>query len=95
MKNVNLLGGTTKQKIIRTILTNLMLIPSWFLEIYMPTIVSNNLVTSFVINEFFLIMIHFFLIFYLQFGYVSYYILKPLKLTNSNLNNSYDYINTN
>ena len=74
--------GSYKQKIARIAIAYILLIPSWILQYYLPNIISNNLVTSFLINEFFLNMLHFTIIIYLEFGYVQFYILKKLKLTN-------------
>lgn len=92
MKNLKWHLGSYKQKILRIVIAYILLIPSWILQYYLPNIISNNLVTSFLINEFFLNMMHFALIVYLMFGYVPFYILKKLKLTNQNENMEYNYL---
>lgn len=85
MKNLNWCQGTYTQKLSRIAIAYLLLIPSWVLQYYLPKIIADNLVTSFLINEFFLNMLHFTLIVYLEFGFLPFYVFHKLRLTNHNI----------
>lgn len=85
MLNLNWFEGNNKQKLARIAISTIVLVPSWILQYYLPYIISINLVSSLVINEFFLNMLHLTLIVYLQFGIFPYYIFKKLKLVNDNI----------
>ena len=89
--NMNWYLGTYKQKFLRVLISYILLIPSWVLQFYLPKLISINIVTSFVINEFFLNMLHFTLILYIHFGYLPYYVFRRMKLT-SDQDNTYDFL---
>lgn len=93
MNNLNWNEGSYKQKLVRILISYVTLIPSWVLQYYLPFIISKNIVTSFVINEFFFNMIHLAFIVYIEFGYYPYHIFKRLKLVNSNVR-GYSYLHS-
>lgn len=92
MKKVNFFGGSFKHKILRAIISNILLIPSWLIQIYLHDIISGNIASSIIINEFFFVMVHFFLVFYIQFGIVPYFIMKPLGLCANNIELVYQFV---
>ena len=85
MNNLNGFEGTYKQKAARVVISTIFLIPSWVLQYYLPMIISNNFVSSMLINEFFLNMLHLTFIVYIHFGIFPFYIFRRLKLINDNI----------
>lgn len=73
-------GGSTKKRILRAIVANIMIIPSW---IFILVLEDGSWIGDIGLNEFIVDGVHFFILYLWLFGYMPIYVLeKGLKLTN-------------
>jgi len=82
MKNVFWYDTSPKKKIIRVIIANLFMIPSWIFYAFFDEIMEKFNKSAVFINEYLFFSLHFFLLYYLLFGLSPYYVFAKMGLTN-------------
>lgn len=87
MSNIHWIETSLNKKILRVVLASCLLIPSWFFYIYFYDFLESVSNDTLFINEYLSHAIHFFLVYFLIFGFAPYYIFSKIKLTNSSATN--------
>ena len=81
IKNLKWAGGNQKNRILRILITNLMIIPSWIFIIFVQNV--GTWVTSIGLNIYLVNAVHFLILYLWIFGYMPILVFhRLLKITN-------------
>jgi hypothetical protein len=77
-----------KQRIFRTIIANLFIIPSWLFSLFF--VENGEWIKDIGLNAFIVDGVHYFILYFWIFGYMPIYVLhKGLKITNKDTDDEY------
>lgn len=79
--NINWYKGPLKHRILRTLIANLAMIPSWILLYYQEYFEETHIYKLFGINRFLVCCIHYFFLYYVLFGLIPCFVYLKLGLT--------------
>ncbi len=72
--------GSKKLRILRIIVANCLMIPSWILVIFQEDLLETDFIRLSGLNDYFLNIIHFFILYLWIFGFVPLIVFDKLKI---------------
>lgn len=84
--------GTKKQRLMRALIVNLLMIPSWILVVFQKELVQTDVMRLAGLNDYLLNAIHFFILYFWLFSFVPLYLFKRLQLNHASARTRSTYI---